>query len=229
MSIPDHDALGYGARAGAGQAGDRAGRGHRCVAGRTMRDVRLLIVPGLHDSGPAHWQSWLQGQFRDSLRVRQRDFGDPHLDRWAARIAAVLDQAGEAQRWIAVAHSFGCLALARHLALAPESPIAAALLVAPAEPEKFGVTSLLPHRPLGVPSTLVASDSDPWMHADSTRRWAARWGSHWLTLGDAGHINAESGFGPLPLAKRWVTATRQRLARVNRPHLARPPEWSFAM
>jgi uncharacterized protein len=228
MSISGHDALGQGAQAGTGQGGDRAGQGHR-RAGSTMSDVRLLIVPGLHDSGPAHWQSWLQGQYRDSLRVRQRDFGDPHLDRWAARIATVLDQAGGAQRWIAVAHSFGCLALARHLALAPESPIAAALLVAPAEPDKFGVATLLPQHPLGVPSTLVASDSDPWMRADSTRRWAARWGSHWLTLGDAGHINAESGFGPLPLAKRWVTATRQRLARANRPRLASLPEWSFAV
>jgi len=25
--------------------------------------VRLLVIPGLHDSGPAHWQSWLQGHF----------------------------------------------------------------------------------------------------------------------------------------------------------------------
>ena len=142
------------------------------ISAINIRKVRLLIVPGLHDSGPAHWQSWLQAQYRDSLRVRQRDFGDPQLDRWAARIGAVLDHAGGGQRWIAVAHSFGCLALARHLALAPESPIAAALFVAPAEPDKFGVGTLLPQRPLSVPSTLVASDSDPWMHAASTRLWA---------------------------------------------------------
>ena len=50
--------------------------------------VRLLVVPGLQDSGPAHWQSWLQGQYRDSLRVRQRDWTVPDLERWAARIAA---------------------------------------------------------------------------------------------------------------------------------------------
>ena len=46
-----------------------------------MSSPRLLIVPGLQDSGPAHWQSWLQGQYRDSLRVRQRNWGEPDLDR----------------------------------------------------------------------------------------------------------------------------------------------------
>ena len=77
--------------------------------------TRLLIVPGLHDSGPAHWQSWLQAQHRDALRVKQRDFSEPDLDRWATRIGHTLSTAGEDTRWIAVAHSFGCLALARHL------------------------------------------------------------------------------------------------------------------
>ena len=60
-----------------------------------MSSPRLLIVPGLQDSGPAHWQSWLQGQYRDSLRVRQRNWGEPDLDRWAARIATTLEHAGD--------------------------------------------------------------------------------------------------------------------------------------
>jgi len=194
-----------------------------------MSSPRLLIVPGLQDSGPAHWQSWLQGQYRDSLRVRQRDWGEPDLDRWAARIATTLEHAGDGHTWIAVAHSFGCMALARHLQLTPDSPVVAALFVAPAEPDKFGVAELLPHHRLAVPSALVGSDTDPWMSAASTRRWAERWGSHWLTLGDAGHVNSESGFGPLPFAKRWVMATSQRLARANRPRHASPLEWSFAI
>ena len=194
-----------------------------------MSSPRLLVIPGLHDSGPTHWQSWLQGQYRDSIRVRQRDWNEPDLDRWASRIATTLSHAGDGHMWVAVAHSFGCLALTRHLLLTPESPIAAVLLVAPAEPDKFGVAELLPQQRLAVPSVLVASDTDPWMSAASTRRWAARWSSHWLTLGDAGHVNAESGFGPLPFAKRWVGAMSQRLARAHRLRQASPVEWSFAV
>ena len=173
-------------------------------AGADGRAPRLLVVPGLRDSGPAHWQSWLEAQHRDACRVVQRDWSDPQLDRWAARVAATLERDPGAP-WVAVAHSFGCLALARHLALVPDSPVRAALFVAPAEPDRFGVAGLLPASRLRVPSTLVASDNDPWMTAASTRRWAGRWGSAWLSLGAVGHINAESGFGPLPLAQRWVS------------------------
>jgi predicted alpha/beta hydrolase family esterase len=192
------------------------------------RAARLLIVPGLHDSGPAHWQTWLQAHHRDAVRVTQRDWDKPDLERWSARIGTTLERHGPGP-WIAVAHSFGCLALAHHLEDQPDSPIAAALLVAPAEPDKFGVAALLPQGRLPVPSTLIASDTDPWMTAASTRRWAARWGSHWTSLGDAGHINAESGFGPLPLAQRWVQAAVQRLERAQRPQRAAFAEWSFAV
>lgn len=38
----------------------------------THDPARLLIVPGLNDSGPAHWQTWLQGLHRGAVRVQQR-------------------------------------------------------------------------------------------------------------------------------------------------------------
>jgi predicted alpha/beta hydrolase family esterase len=174
--------------------------------------TRLLIVPGLHDSGPAHWQTWLEALVRPSLRVTQRDWSDPHIERWSARIGSTLERAGPGP-WIAAAHRFGALALVAHLAQRPDSPIVAALLVAPADPDKFGLGELLPHQPLAPWSTVVASDSDPWMPARQALRWARRWGSHCVSLGDAGHINTEAGFGPLPLARQWVLTMTQRLAR----------------
>ncbi|MET0517410.1 MAG: alpha/beta hydrolase [Burkholderiaceae bacterium] len=189
---------------------------------------RLLIVPGLRDSGPAHWQSWLQAQYRDARRVVQRDFGQPELERWAERIGSHLERAGDGP-WIAVAHSFGCLALVRHLAEQPDSPIQQALLVAPAEPDKFGLAELLPHQRLPIATTLIASQNDPWMSAASALRWAGRWGSSFSNLGAVGHINSEAGFGPFPLAKRWVEAARARAARAQRPAHAGFSEWAFAV
>ena len=194
----------------------------------TPNTARLLIVPGLHDSGTAHWQTWLQSLYRHSVRVVQRDWSTPDLERWSARISSTLERAGPGP-WIAVGHSFGCLALAHHLAAQPDSPIRAALLVAPAEPDRFGLGEALPQRGLPVMSTLVTSQSDPWISPASARRWATRWGSHWINLGDAGHINTESGFGPLPLARRWVVAVEQRLAHERRPALASFSEWRFAI
>jgi predicted alpha/beta hydrolase family esterase len=192
------------------------------------RAPRLLLVPGLHDSGPSHWQSWLQGLYRHSLRVVQRDWGTPDLERWSSRITSTLERAGPGP-WIAAAHSFGCLALAHHLATQAESPLRGVLLVAPADPDRFGLAAQLPQQRLPVPSLLVGSQSDPWMSISQAHRWAQRWGSHWQNLGDAGHINTEAGFGPLPLARRWVVSMEQTLAR---EHRARHPEfsdWQFAV
>jgi len=189
--------------------------------------VRLLVIPGLHDSGPAHWQSWLQSLHSGAIRVRQRDWSLPDLDRWAARIANTVTHAGGGP-FIAAAHSFGCLTLARHLAQQADSPIVAALFVAPADPDRFGIAAQLPLRRLAATSTVVASDTDPWMRAAQARRWAQRWGSHFINLGDAGHINAEAGYGPLPFAARWVATMLQQHAcqqRAGHPVIA---ETSFA-
>lgn len=191
-------------------------------------EPRLLIVPGLHDSGPAHWQTWLESLHRGSVRVRQDDWSAGDLERWAQRIGETLRAQGPGP-WIAVAHSFGCLALARWLlGGAGGNGIAAALLVAPADPRRFGIDEALLSRRLPLPATLIASDTDPWMSAATARAWARRWGAHGLNLGDAGHVNAEAGFGPLPLARRWVLAHAQRLRRAERPRHAVLAEWSFA-
>jgi hypothetical protein len=177
--------------------------------------VQLLIVPGLGDSGPGHWQTWLQGLVRPSTRVVQRHWREPDLERWSARIGSTAEHLSPGP-CIAVAHSFGVLALAHHLATTRQSPIRAALLVAPADPDRFGLGELLPRSKLPVPITLVLSQTDPWLPASVGQRWAAQWGSPVVNLGDVGHINVASGFGAFPFAQRWVTAMTQRLHRERR-------------
>lgn len=188
---------------------------------------RLLIVPGLNDSGPAHWQSWLQARERGALRVKQRDWVTPDLERWAERVAHTAAAAGSAG-CIAVAHSFGCLALVRHLQREPQANIVAALLVAPADPDRFGLGALLGPRRIGVPSTVVVSDTDPWFAAPKAQRWAFGWGSHVVNLGAAGHINTQAGFGPFPFAERWLRTVLQREAARRRSAHAIDGAWRFA-
>ncbi len=198
------------------------------TSAHSQGSARLLIIPGLNDSPSDHWQSWLQSHHRDAVRVVQHDWTTPDLERWAARIGSTLARSGTG-RWIAVAHSFGVLALARYLAMAPDACIAAALLVAPADPDKFGLGDLMPARALPITATMVLSQSDPWLGPVAGLRWAARWGCHVVDLGDAGHINASSGHRSLPLARRWVLASQQRLARESRHEHASLAEWSFAV
>ena len=172
---------------------------------------RLVIVPGLHGSGAEHWQSWLHGQIDGAVRVEQDFWSVPDIERWADRIAETVDALGPGPHVI-VAHSFGCLASLHATARYPGLGVAQILLVAPAEPTRFNVAHLLPQTRLAHDSCVVGSDTDPWMSATHARAWALRWGSDWINLGDAGHINTDSGHGPFALARDWTFAALRRLA-----------------
>jgi uncharacterized protein len=190
--------------------------------------VRLLVVPGLHDSGPDHWQTWLESHHaRRAARVQQLDWSRPDLDAWAERIEVTLARDPGA-RWVAVAHSFGCLALLHHLAHDGQG-VHGALLVAPADPAKFGIGPRLPQGRLAVPTVMLASETDPWMAFDAVCTWARVWGTPLISLGDAGHINTDSGHHSLPQAKALVERMMQRLERERRIDRADVHEFHFAV
>jgi predicted alpha/beta hydrolase family esterase len=46
----------------------------------------VLIVPGLGDSGPEHWQSYWERTRGDCLRVAQRDWETPARSDWVATL-----------------------------------------------------------------------------------------------------------------------------------------------
>ncbi|GAA5164526.1 alpha/beta hydrolase [Viridibacterium curvum] len=155
----------------------------------------VLIVPGLHGSPPAHWQTWFEDRVAGCVRVDQHDPATPHLLRWAGAVREQLDRV-RGRAWI-VAHSFGCLAAAHAASLVPER-IAGAMFVAPADPDRFGVERLLPDTPFPFPSVLIASRNDPWMRLMRAAWLADRWGSHLVNAGAVGHLNIDSGHGPWP-------------------------------
>jgi predicted alpha/beta hydrolase family esterase len=154
-----------------------------------------LIVPGLHSSGPAHWQTWFEAHIPGSVRVIQRDWDKPDLPEWASRVRREINRIPG--RIFIVAHSFGALA-AVQASHDHSSRIGGAMLVAPADPEKFGIADYLPSVPLVFRSVVVASTNDPWITAERAAHWADVWGADFVSLGEAGHINVEAGFGPWP-------------------------------
>ena len=156
---------------------------------------RVLIAPGLHNSGPDHWQSRWQRLFPAFERVQQDDWEVPDLPRWSARVDEVRRR--DSRPTLVVAHSFGSLATVHSLARDP-SGIAGVLMVAPADPDKFNVAALLPQQALPVPTIMVGSTNDPWMAAPRAQLWASRWHSRFINGGPLGHINAESGLGDWP-------------------------------
>ena len=180
-----------------------------------------LIVPGLKGSGADHWQTWMERSVAGSVRVIQRDWSDAYLPHWSARVRRELNRV-PGQVFI-VAHSFGCLAAAQATFDWGER-VSGAMLVAPADPDKFGASAFLPERPLGVPAVLVASTNDPWMSFRRAVEWAEVWGAELINLGAVGHINPASGFGPWPEG----LAILQRLRReANGLSEHRAPEERF--
>lgn len=157
--------------------------------------ISTLIVPGLNGSGAGHWQRWFQGLVPEAVWVEQTRWDAPDLDVWSARLVDEIDRAKG--RVLLVAHSFGCLTAVAS-AMRRRDRVAGALLVAPADPRKFGVSKRLSTGPLGFPSVVVASTSDPWVSITTARYWAGRWASRFVNVGDQGHINIDAGFGPWP-------------------------------
>ena len=141
--------------------------------------------------------------------MRQDDFDDPRLITWAARLDQVRRR--DPRPALFIAHSFGALTTVHSLAR-DGANVAGALLVAPADPEKFGVADLLPALALPCPTIVIASANDPWMQAERAERWAARWGSELIDAGPLGHINADSGLGD------WHDGWRQLHRLAERAH-----------
>lgn len=180
-----------------------------------------LIVPGLNSSGSAHWQTWFESQIPDAVRVIQGDWKRPDLAEWSSRVRREISR--RSGPILIAAHSFGVLA-AVQAAEDYSHRIAGALLVAPADPEKFGVTEFLPAGRLSFPAVLVASTNDRWLSVERAQNLSTLWGTSLVHLGDAGHINAESGFGPWPgglaLLRRLEAESAQtdrRYAEGNNP------------
>ncbi len=176
----------------------------------------VLIVPGWRNSGPGHWQTLWAEQLPCAQRVVQDDWLWPRREAWVQRLAATI----EAQREpvVLAAHSLGCITVA-HLPAALAPRIAGALLVAPADPERRGPLAdfaPVPHHRLPWPSVLVASDNDPFCPVRLAGAYARAWGSEFIRIDGAGHINVASGHGEWPLGRELLRRLRTRTdARTN--------------
>ncbi|MGB7126722.1 MAG: alpha/beta hydrolase [Methylovirgula sp.] len=165
-------------------------------------EAEILIVPGLGGSGPEHWQSRWQAKLSTARRIEQEDFERPRLEAWRRRIIAEVEAAEKPV--VLVAHSLGVLAVA-HAAAELDGKVRGAFLVAPPSPRavaeidaidaEFGA---VPLTPLPFPAVLVASRDDSYAQYHETEELARAWHARLLDAGAAGHINAESGYGPWP-------------------------------
>jgi uncharacterized protein len=161
--------------------------------------MRTLILPGLHNSDPGHWQSRWEAVDATMERVIQDDWETPHCADWVARLDQALWYSGPDT--LLVAHSAGC-ALVAHWAVGCErGRVRGALLVAPSDSEApsfpVGATGFapIPLLRLPFPSIVIASSNDPFVTITRAQTFASAWSSEFVMIGEAGHINTASGLG----------------------------------
>jgi predicted alpha/beta hydrolase family esterase len=159
---------------------------------------RYLILAGIYDSGPTHWQTLWQQEDSRFLKLEHASWDKPDRREWVDELdAAIADLGGGL---VLVAHSLACLMVV-HWAAQSRRTVDGALLVSVPDPSGPGFPADatyfadLPMTRLPFPSTVVCSSNDPYGSPAHMRRCADAWGSKFVEVGALGHINASSNLG----------------------------------
>jgi predicted alpha/beta hydrolase family esterase len=186
--------------------------------------LTVVTVPGWMGSGPAHWQTLWEEKHPDYRRVVQRDWRSVRLADWVLALDETISFLE--RNVVLVAHSLGCLSVAAWAAanLPGIRLVAGAMLVAP--PDLATAPGCLPALsnfvpvPAGrlpFPSLVVASEDDPYATVEAASTMASGWGSQWINVGRAGHINVDSGHGDWPEGEQYLQDFL-RAVQASRPH-----------
>ncbi|MFD5817065.1 RBBP9/YdeN family alpha/beta hydrolase [Streptomyces sp. NPDC127038] len=178
----------------------------------------IVIVPGLRDHVADHWQTLLAERLAEADRTVRTvpPLTEDALSR-AARVAAldkVVSEAGAPV--VLVAHSAGVITTV-HWAHQSTARVRGALLATPPDfdtplPEGYPTPEALrekgwtpvPRSPLPFPAVVAASADDPLGSAERVAALAGDWGAALVELGEVGHLNPASGYGPWPRAEELL-------------------------
>jgi predicted alpha/beta hydrolase family esterase len=159
--------------------------------------TNYLLVPGLGNSGPEHWQTYFQNSGENFYRIEQQEWDEPICEEWVAAIdKKVLEF--DLSTVVLIGHSLGCSTIA-HWATKHKRQIKGAMLVAPSDLEAPQYTfpaigfAPIPLDKINFKTIVVASADDIWVSLDRAKLFADNWGSEFINIGNAGHINAVSG------------------------------------
>jgi len=165
---------------------------------KKIMNTKALILPGIGNSDPDHWQSFWEEKNPSFVRIQQRDWNNPICKEWSENLEGTLSRLGS--NVVLIAHSLACTLVA-HWALSTNQKVQGAFLVAPPNPDgpNFPEEALgfspMPLIQLPFPSIVVASTNDPYGSVEFAESTATAWGSRFISVGSIGHINSQSGLG----------------------------------
>ena len=172
----------------------------------------VLIVPGYTGSGPLHWQTWLQNEYENIIRVEQSNWDQIDREIWIRSLDDYVRQVDDDV--LLVGHSCGSVTIAQWAASRPvPSSVRGAILVAPTDVDSMLVPAPvfsqrpLPTTALAVSNIIVSSTNDPYLSQRRAAELAKTWGSQDLVwVSNAGHLASSDGFGRWPLIVQLIEA-----------------------
>lgn len=175
-----------------------------------LKNLSVLVLPGLHGAGEDHWQTAWQKAFPAFHRVEQTDWDQPVYADWSARLTAAVERA--ALPVVLVAHSLGTSLTMRWSFDQPAlaGKVAGAFLVAPTDRDRFdkpgsplAAFGPMIFQKLPFPSLVMASRDDDRVSFDRAQAFAAAWGSRFVDVGSLGHIGSAAKLGLWPFGLFW--------------------------
>jgi uncharacterized protein len=160
-------------------------------------NTNYFIIPGLGNSGAEHWQTYFENKGENFQRINQKEWDAPDCNDWIETIDKALESY-DLKNVILIGHSLGCATIA-HWAARYHKKIKGALLVAPSDLDDPKYDFLIknfapfPKNKIDFKTIVVASEDDPWVSIERAKYFADNWGSEFINIGNAGHVNAASG------------------------------------
>lgn len=164
----------------------------------------VLLVPGYSGGGPSHWMRVWHAANPHWARMALADWFSTSPQDWENALErALAPLPGGA---VVIAHSLGCITVARHAARGGGG-IAGAFLVAPSDVERAPDLPMLrgfgpiPRERLPFPCVVIASTDDPYASVARSTEWAGNWGAELRIPGALGHINSDSDLRTWPVGQ----------------------------
>lgn len=164
----------------------------------------VLLAPGYSGGGPKHWMRVWHTAHPTWRRVSLADWLSTSPQEWENALARALTPLPKPA--VVIAHSLGCITVARYAARGGGG-IAGAFLVAPADVERAPDLPMLrafgpiPRQPLPFPTMVAGSTDDPYAAWDRTVEFARAWDADLRGVGALGHINSDSDLGAWPVGQ----------------------------
>lgn len=172
---------------------------------------KVLILHGWGGSHEPHWQWWLNQELpKHNFKVSfpslpNEDY--PQLEQW---LEFLKNEFNRFQPDIVVCHSLANILWFHFVEKFSIKEIEKLMLVAPVR-KNCNIKELQTFFPYPIPTDLkakeiimVASDNDIYLNVEEAIELQSKLNVGLKILENAGHINADSGFGELPCAVDWI-------------------------